>query len=44
MTKEMQIAILEQRYNKISARPGAFKSPGVMRKIARQIRNLKNEN
>ena len=41
MTKEMKISIMEDRQNKIKARPEAFKSPGVMRKIERQIRNLK---
>lgn len=41
MTKEMKISIMEDRLNKIKARPEAFKSPGVMRKIERQIRNLK---
>ena len=41
MTKEMKISIMEDRLNKIKARPDAFKSPGVMRKIERQIRNLK---
>lgn len=41
MTKEMKISILEDRLNKIKARSDAFKSPGVMRKIERQIRNLK---
>jgi hypothetical protein len=41
MTKEMKISIMEDRLNKIKTRPDAFKSPGVMRKIERQIRNLK---
>jgi len=41
MTKEMKISILEDRLNKIKARPDAFKSPGSMRKIERKIRNLK---
>ena len=41
MTKEMKISIMEDRLNKIKARPDAFKSPGCMRKIERKIRNLK---
>ena len=41
MTKEMKIAIMEDRLNKIKTRPDAFKSPGAMRKIERKIRNLK---
>ena len=43
MTKEMQISMLENRLNKIKARPDAFKSPGSMRKIERKIRNLKKK-
>ena len=44
MDKTMKIKIQEQRLAKIQARPDAFKSPGVMRKIERNIRNLKKEN
>ena len=41
MDKAMKIQINEARLNKIKARPDAFKSPGVMRKIERKIRNMK---
>ena len=41
MDNAMKIKMQEQRLAKIQARPDAFKSPGVMRKIERQIRNLK---
>ena len=44
MDKAMKIKMQEQRLAKIQARPDAFKSPGVMRKIERNIRNLKKEN
>lgn len=42
MSNEKKIEQLTFRLNKIAARPGAFKTPGVMRKIKRQIRNLEN--
>ena len=41
MDNIMKIKKQEQRLAKIQARPGAFKTPGVMRKIERNIRNLK---
>lgn len=41
MDKAMKIQIMEARLNKIKSRPDAFKSPGVMRKIERKIRNEK---
>ena len=44
MDKAMKIKMQERRLAKIQARPDAFKSPGVMRKIERNIRNLKKNN
>ena len=45
MDKSMKIKMQDQRLAKIQDRPDAFKSPGVMRKIERNIRNLKkNDN
>ena len=44
MDKAMKIKTQEQRLAKIQSRPDAFKSPGVMRKIERNIRNLKKNN
>lgn len=44
MDNAMKIKMQEQRLAKIQARPDAFKSPGVMRKIERNIRNLKKNN
>lgn len=41
MDKAMKIKMQEQRLSKIQSRPDAFKTPGVMRKIERNIRNLK---
>jgi hypothetical protein len=43
MDNAMKIKMQEQRLAKIQARPDAFKSPGVMRKIERNIRNLRKE-
>lgn len=43
MTTAMKIKMQEQRLQKIQSRPDAFKSPGVMRKIERNIRNLRKE-
>lgn len=43
MDNAMKVKMQEQRLAKIQARPDAFKSPGVMRKIERNIRNLKKE-
>ena len=39
-----KINMQKQRLAKIQSRPDAFKSPGVMRKIERNIRNLKKNN
>ena len=41
MDNIMKIKQQEQRLAKIQARPDAFKTPGVMRKIERNTRNLK---
>lgn len=35
-----KVEILKTRYNNIIARGKAIKSPGVLRKLKRQIRNL----
>ena len=43
MDNAMKIKMQEQRLNKIQSSPDAFKTPGVMRKIERNIRNLKKE-
>lgn len=43
MDNAMKIKVQEQRLNKIQSRPDAFKTPGVVRKIERNIRNLKKE-
>ena len=43
MDNAMKIKVQEQRLNKIQSRPDAFKTPRVMRKIERNIRNLKKE-
>ena len=41
MDNTTKIKMQKQRLAKIQARPDAIKSPGVMRKIERNIRNLK---
>ena len=40
MTNEMKLDTLKIRLNKIASRPDSHKTPGVMRKIKRDIRNL----
>lgn len=40
MTKEIKLAITKDRYNKLKNSDKNIKCPGVMRKLARQIRNL----
>lgn len=40
MTKEQRFAILIDRYNKLNGSPKNIKCPGVVRKLARQIRNM----
>lgn len=39
MTQEQKIAILKDRYNKLSNSPKNIKCPGVLRKLTRQLRN-----
>jgi hypothetical protein len=41
MTNEAIIAIKEDRYKRLMNSPKNIKSPGVVRKLAREIRNLK---
>ena len=38
MTKEQKVAILKDRYNKLNQNGRNIKSPGVLRKLARQLR------
>jgi len=40
MTKEEKLAILKDKYSKLYNSPKNIKCPGVVRKLARQIRNL----
>ena len=40
MTKEVKLAIVKDRYNKLKNSDKNIKCPGVTRKLARQIRNL----
>jgi len=40
MTKEEKLMLLKDRYNKLAASPKNIKTPGVRRKLERQIRNL----
>ena len=44
MTKEMKLEMAYARLNKIASRQDAYKTPGVMRKIKREIRNMEKEN
>lgn len=41
MTKVEKLALIKDRYNKLAGTPKNVKSTGVVRKSARQIRNLK---
>lgn len=43
MTKEEKLVILKDKYSKLYGSPKNIKCPGVVRKIARQIRNLEKE-
>lgn len=43
MTKEMKLSMMQMRLSKIASRPDAHKTPGVMRKIKRDIRNLEKK-
>ena len=40
MTYEDKYRILKNRYNKLNGSPKNIKCPGVVRKLARQIRNM----
>jgi hypothetical protein len=40
MTLQDKLELLKIRYNKLAQSPKNWKCPGVMRKVARQIRNL----
>ena len=40
MTKAEKLTLLKDRYNALAANPKNWKCPGVVRKLARQIRNL----
>ena len=43
MTKEIKLEMAYMRLNRIASRPDAHKTPGVMRKIKREIRNMEKE-
>jgi hypothetical protein len=40
MTKEIKLALMKDRYNRLSGSPKNIKCPGVLRKLKRQIRNM----
>lgn len=40
MNKESKLVIIKDRYNKLNRSPKNIKSSGVVRKLARQIRNM----
>ena len=40
MNKEQKLALMKDRYKKLAGSPKNIKCPGVMRKLARQIRNM----
>lgn len=40
MTNELKLSILKLRYSKLCGSAKNIKCPGVVRKLARQIRNL----
>ena len=40
MTKTDKLAIMKDRYNRLSNSPKDIKCPGVLQKLSRQIRNL----
>lgn len=42
MTKEMEIIAIENRLKKLRGSIKNIKSPGVVRKLERKLRNLKN--
>ena len=39
MTKEAEVMIMKNRYNKLKNSPKNIKSGGVLRKLTRQLRN-----
>lgn len=41
MNKEARIALVENRLTNLQGSPKNIKCPGVVRKVARQLRNLK---
>lgn len=43
MNKEAQIALAENRLANLQGSPKNIKCPGVVRKVARQLRNLKKD-
>ena len=40
MTKEQKLNLMKDRYNRLAGTPKNIKSGGVLRKLARNIRNL----
>lgn len=44
MTKEEKLVLLRDRYARLSQSPKSAKSPGVVKKLARTIRNLEKTN
>ena len=40
MDKKEKLALMKDRYNKLYGSPKNIKCPGVVRKLARQIRNM----
>ena len=40
MTKEIKLALMKERYNKLENRPQNIKCPGVKKKLTRQLRSL----
>lgn len=43
MTLHDKLTLLRLRYNKLAQSPKNLKCPGVLRKVARQIRNLESQ-
>lgn len=43
INNEMKLAILKDRYNKLTENNKNVKSTGVLKKLARQIRNMENK-
>ena len=43
MTKKMLLEMKESRYARLSESPKNFKCPGVLRRLRREIRNLRKE-